>query len=749
MALVDPYSPCICGSGQKYKWCCQKVEAYAERSQRLAENGQFEAALKPLEDGLAKVPDNSWLLTRKALIELQLNQLDAAGRTLRSLVQHHPDNLGGMVLLTRLVTESEGPVEGAVQFQQALSNVRDGDRDQLASLATFVGSALGQAGFYAAALAHLELAGNLQAEARKQSASMVKSLKMNPSISAWEKNPYRLWPVPDRASGPNRESFERALEWAGQGLWSSAAAAFELLASGSVADGAADRNRGLCCLFIADHAGAVAALRRYIARTGPTPDAVDLEALCQRIDPVAPYDRVEFVHLSWPIRKRDGLLAALSGSKLFEAGEDRPLDPDDPKSQVVSRFFVLDRPQIEAKAGLARSEIPVVEGELLIGQDTVILETYDDGRLDRLLDRVTAAAGANIPPAHPRTKIIGKEQRHVLALSWRWRIPAGVSEEDGERLNNEQVAYIISEIWPATSHPALHRRTPRQAAQAGGAEVALRAAILQLQESPESWVDLVDWNKLRAQLHLKPEPAVDPGTVDIDRLPLARLAMIPIDLLDDDRILALYARSREWGIRRVLYRVAQLIDGRASLMVKGNIEAPTLYGELALDAAGRSDREQALGWMKRGMESESPMKRSAHALSWAMIEVQVQMVLDEPEVWVKSLAMILETYRGNNEATSAIFLRLINLGLVQVAPDPNNPDQVVLDTRTLEYYLNRFGPRVTTAAGELGVAAARGEIWTPASGAGSAGGKGGAIWTPGSVPAPASASGKSKIIIPG
>ena len=42
MALVDPYSPCPCGSGQKYKWCCQKVEAYAERAQRLVENGQYE-----------------------------------------------------------------------------------------------------------------------------------------------------------------------------------------------------------------------------------------------------------------------------------------------------------------------------------------------------------------------------------------------------------------------------------------------------------------------------------------------------------------------------------------------------------------------------------------------------------------------------------------------------------------------------------------------------------------------------------
>ena len=288
MALVDPYSPCICGSGQKYKWCCQKVEAYVERSQRLVENGQFEQAVKSLDEGLAKVPDNSWLLTRKALVELQLNHLEVAQQTLRTLLQHHPSNLAGMVLLTRLVAEAEGPAQGAAQFQQALSNVREGDRDELASVAVFVGSALGQAGFSAAALAHLELAGNLQADAKKQSASLVKSLKMNQAISAWEKNPYRLWPVPDRASGPVRESFERALEWAGQGLWSSAASAFELLASGSAADGVADRNRGLCCLWIADHAGAVTALRRYIARTGPTLDAVDLEALCQRIDRIAP-----------------------------------------------------------------------------------------------------------------------------------------------------------------------------------------------------------------------------------------------------------------------------------------------------------------------------------------------------------------------------------------------------------------------------------------------------------------------------
>ncbi len=46
MAVLEPYSPCPCGSGQKFKWCCQKVEAYAERAQKLAVSGQIEAALR-------------------------------------------------------------------------------------------------------------------------------------------------------------------------------------------------------------------------------------------------------------------------------------------------------------------------------------------------------------------------------------------------------------------------------------------------------------------------------------------------------------------------------------------------------------------------------------------------------------------------------------------------------------------------------------------------------------------------------
>ncbi len=132
-------------------------------------------------------------------------------------------------------------------------------------------------------------------------------------------------------------------------------------------------------------------------------------------------------------------------------------------------------------------------------------------------------------------------------------------------------------------------------------------------------------------------------------------------------------------------------------------------------------------------------------LVWEMIDLQITIMLDDPEVWVPRLAVIIEKYQGNREATSAVFLRLIEFGLVQPVVDPKRPEQMVLDTRTLQYYLSRYGPRVTTSAGQLGVAAAGGEIWTPES---ERPGRS-ALWTPGSAAAPPPGVEKPKLIVPG
>ena len=161
MAVVDPYALCPCGSGEKFKWCCQKVEAYAERAQRLHENGQIDAALDALEEGLRKQPDNAWLLVRKALILTGEGKPEQAKPILQGLVARQPGHTGAQALLVRNVLETEGPIAGASQFQQALSAVPAERRGPLAMMAQLIGVLLSEVGEYAAALQHLRLTGRL------------------------------------------------------------------------------------------------------------------------------------------------------------------------------------------------------------------------------------------------------------------------------------------------------------------------------------------------------------------------------------------------------------------------------------------------------------------------------------------------------------------------------------------------------------------------------------------------------------
>jgi tetratricopeptide (TPR) repeat protein len=743
MASVDPYMPCPCGSGQKFKWCCQKVETYAERGQRMVDSGQFESALKPLEEGLARFPDNPWLLTRKAIIEVHLKRFDAGKATLNGLLKKNPGHLGATILLTRLLLDTEGPDAGIAQFQRGLSAMAADRRPELAPMAQYLGVSLSRAGLPIAALKHLELAARWAGDKDKDRsiARSISQLRGDPRISVWEKNPYRLRPVPEGVTDAFRESFERAMGWAGESLWASAASAFELLSAGSSAGAAADLNRGLCCLWIADSDAAIAALRRYVARSGPTADAVDLEALCQYLEGGAGGETVEFVQLTWPIRDRAGLLRALEAGSYFVQGPKRPIHPNDPESPPTDRFFLLDRPRIAAKPGLSRRDIPMIEADVIVGEDAVVLETYDDSRLDRLIDRFTAAARATIPPAHPRTKVIEKVSRHILALSWQWSLPEGLSEEDADRLNREQRAHVLGEVWPETPNPALRRRTPLQAARAGDAETALRAAIRLLESADDETGGLLDWDQLRARLGIKPEPAVDPHELDLDRLHLSRWRLIPAAELDDDRLVELYLRSRAWGLAKVADAAAHIIAERPSLPSRSGIDPLTLYGGLAIGAAQRGDRAGAREWIRRGRQAES-LRATPRALEWELAELQISAMLDDPEVWVPSIVVLLERYRGNQDATSAVLYRLMQMGLVQAVVDPNHPGQVQLDMTILDRLIAEYGPRVTTAAG----AAGRGEIWTPDSARGGA-----AIWTPGSDSATATAPGqeRSRLILPG
>ena len=760
MAVVDPYSLCPCGSGQKFKWCCHKVEAYAERAQRLSESGQFELALDALGEGLRKEPGNAWLLTRKGLVLTRLNRPEEAKQAIRDVLKSSPKHVGALVMMTRLELETEGPSAGAAQLQQALSVFPFEHRKTLAGLVKVVGAFLAEAGDYPAAIKHLKLAlALLEGEEDSAIIGSLRAMIGNPAVSPWLKNDDAPSPAPAALSGEPRKSFEQALDWAGQGLWSSAASAFEMLASDPIAGPSAEFNAGLCRMWIADDAGAAASLRRYAARLGKSEEAVDVEALCQLLTPDSPDDQIEHVHLTWPLRNHDALVEALKADLSVHPEGTGAIDPEDPNSPEVEVFGLLDRdaatPAVNASDGgasLALESIPRVLGRAFVSKTNTILETYDDGRLDRLVERFTTIAGPAIASAHPKTLVISKLPRLQLALSWEWILPEGIEPEHSRRLNRENGVRLMEEVWPKTPMSFLRGRTPAQAASAGDAEVPLRAAFCLLEKAREPWTEGFDFKAFRQRFHVPEEPAIDPETVDVARLNIARLGNVPAERLSDEKLSRMYRRARLAMLPDALEHSALALVARPRAFESQGLETIAVFSDLATLASSKGRRDEAKQWVRKGREADPAAKRARHAPQWDMLELRLDVPVVPPETWVPELAVILDRYRDDAEGTQLVMMNLLDMGLLEMVTHPERPGDVMLDPRPLQALMSQYGPRVTTATGRLGVSATKPEIWTPGGGAGAAGG----IWTPGAAAAAPPAGGgggagadKKNIIITG
>src|SRR5688572_3997234 len=89
---VDPYALCPCGSGKKLKFCCSDLVGEIEKIHRMIEGEQPRAALRHVEQTLARFPGRASLLDLKASLELSLEETDAARKTVEGFVKAHPES---------------------------------------------------------------------------------------------------------------------------------------------------------------------------------------------------------------------------------------------------------------------------------------------------------------------------------------------------------------------------------------------------------------------------------------------------------------------------------------------------------------------------------------------------------------------------------------------------------------------------------------------------------------------------------
>src|SRR3954469_2509468 len=122
---IDPYASCPCGSGKKFKWCCQDIHAEIDAAFAQHNSGQHEAALRTMEEVVRQHPDNpeAWgrrgqLLSLNGQVEeaeqslekaFALNPNYAFGHMLRGMFRQQEGELIGALMLFRRAAEAYAP----------------------------------------------------------------------------------------------------------------------------------------------------------------------------------------------------------------------------------------------------------------------------------------------------------------------------------------------------------------------------------------------------------------------------------------------------------------------------------------------------------------------------------------------------------------------------------------------------------------------------------------------------------------
>jgi tetratricopeptide (TPR) repeat protein len=110
---IDQYAFCPCGSGKKFKWCCQNIYGDIERAYQQLEQGQQEVGLRIMNEVVKTHAANPEAWGQLAQIQFALGNTAEAEKALEKAFAINPNYPFGLLLQARLRSD-EGEFTGAL-----------------------------------------------------------------------------------------------------------------------------------------------------------------------------------------------------------------------------------------------------------------------------------------------------------------------------------------------------------------------------------------------------------------------------------------------------------------------------------------------------------------------------------------------------------------------------------------------------------------------------------------------------------
>ncbi len=263
--LNDPYAPCPCGSGKKFKWCCQPIHAEVAQVYAMDEGGQHEAALRAMDELVAKHADNPEVWGRKALLLFQNEKPEDAEQALDKAFALFPNYPFGFFLKARFRL-FEGEVAGALMLLRKSAELYDPNaKDLLAQIYIEIFDCEMKLNHPIAARAAAEMAARFN-PANDNLRQGIQSVfgPDNPNLPTSARQVYTFKSLPASASAERRSAWESALKSSATGRLTDAIKAFEQLTQAEAGEPAAWYNLAVCHAWLGQNAAALDALEQYV-----------------------------------------------------------------------------------------------------------------------------------------------------------------------------------------------------------------------------------------------------------------------------------------------------------------------------------------------------------------------------------------------------------------------------------------------------------------------------------------------------
>ena len=591
---MNPYTPCPCGSGKQFKWCCQPYYGLVEKALALHQQGQHaaaEQAVAQLVEKHAKIPQ-AWGYQAEVLF---LNdKTEQSDQALQKAFELDPNFAYGH-WLRGLMRLNEGEVVGALILFRKTAELLDPN-------------AKGVLAQVNARVAELELQNNRPVAARE---AMRRALEAAPQtqelrqafdsvfgpasrLPVAARQEYRLRPT---AAAPPAEA-------ANLGRLTQAVQVHETFAQRHATDPAAWFNVGVLRAWLGDNARAIEALVKSEELDADEDRAAEAGALVEILRCGHGLEGLaDFVEHRAFIEIRDPDAVGTLLGQWGQAGRLLIVNADR-ENGFFSGLVLEDVPDFGVNVGT-----PVAKLQAYMLLEGMAVRFWHSSR--ESLDKVVAELRNQVQLgiAEPQYEVGAAQFSDVVAEIMLFPTKPGADPAAVDQKMKDRSREFFEETWinrrlkaldgtsplDAAAHPTLKKRLP-------GLIRFMEQCLLGVnpREEGEAPKPLYDFDRLRRKLGVTAAPAAAGAAIDFDTLSPAGLAGLPADALSDDDLGRAFRAANKLDATDLATGFARVAVGRATVA-----DRYPFFSHLIRTARDEGNAADELRWHEAGEQADA------------------------------------------------------------------------------------------------------------------------------------------------